>query len=236
VRSSRVRRSRRIPFSTFSLVLLLPLLLGSSPRTPLKPSVFPPVPVPSFSDRVTLQYEQAATSLRRNDCAGAAKALTPVMASKGSEAGFARLLSGLYAHACEQVPLAEERLFGAANPDGVLEDWRLYLLSDAAQARGHALLAQASLAKLLGDYPASPLRPRALLKAATLAWERGDSQRALELVEQKRREDLQGEDAVALETLAWEIANRLGDPELRRDAARQLLIQAPTVASSVQAA
>ena len=81
-------------------------------------------------------------------------------AGRGAEAAFARLVTGLYAHACEQVGLAEERLFAAADPGGPLEDWRLYVLADSAAARGHRAASPAPrLAKLLGDYPASPLRP-----------------------------------------------------------------------------
>jgi soluble lytic murein transglycosylase len=208
------------------------MLLGSASKVPVRPGGS--APIPSFSDRVALQYEQAAAALRRKDCAGAAKALTPVMLTRGSEAAFAQLLSGFYGHACEDVALAEERLFAAADPDGILEDWRLYLLSDAAVARGHLLLAQASLAKLLGDYPASPLRPRALLKAAELAWQRGDAARALELVEIRRREAIGGESAEELEKLAWQIGLRQGDPEIQRAAARRLLTEAPTAAAELQ--
>ena len=91
----------------------------------------------------------------------------PADRGQGPRSGFARLLTGFYAHACEQEKLAEERLFQASDPGGPLEDWRLFLLSDAAVAQGHILLSQASLARLIGDHPASALRPRALVKAAT---------------------------------------------------------------------
>ena len=172
--------------------------------------------------------------MRRNDCAAAYKALAPVLAGKGQEATFAQLLLGFYAHSCEQAAYAEDRLFAAADPDGPLEDWRLYILSDSAAARGHVLLAQNSLAKLLGDYPGSVLRPRALLKAATIAWSRGDSRRALELVQAGRSEELRGDEAAQLEALAWEIGNRLGDREVQTEAARRLLVSFPAKASELK--
>ena len=147
-----------------ALVLLLPLLLGSATTSP--PRSGAAGPLPGHSDRAALAYSEAAAAVRRKDCAAAYKALSPILAGRDSEAAFSQLLLGFYAHSCEQVAYAEERLFAARNPDGPLEDWRLYLLSDTAAARGHVLLAQTSLAKLLGDYPGSALRPRALLKAA----------------------------------------------------------------------
>lgn len=203
--------------------------------------------------------------MRRHDCAGAMAALAPLApgstlnppsqrsgtAAAGAlgvlglaeiteinrrEAAFASLLVGLYASSCGQVALAEERLFAGADPKGLLEDWRLYLLSDSARARGHLLLAKAALAKLLGDYPASPLRPRALLKAARLAWEQGDGPAALALIQQGRREGLRGEEATQLRVLAWEIGSRRGDAAVRGDAARELLIEDPTVAAQLNVA
>jgi soluble lytic murein transglycosylase-like protein len=226
------RRIRRTPVS-LTFALLAPLLLVSATQAPVR---YGSAPLPGFSDRTAVQFQEAAAALRRRDCAGAAKTLAAVAATKGPDSSFARLLSGFYAHACRQPAVAEERLFQAADPKGVLEDWRLYLLSQSARERGHILLAQTSLAKLLGDYPTSPLRPRALLDAATLSWERGDARRALELVERKRREGLRGEQATGLERLAWEIGVRQGDLEIQRAAARRLLTEAPAVASELKVA
>ncbi|HSG39924.1 MAG TPA: lytic transglycosylase domain-containing protein, partial [Thermoanaerobaculia bacterium] len=129
---------------------------------------------------------------------------------------------------------AEERLFAAADPDGPLEDWRLYALADVAAGQGHIALSQASLAKLLGDYPGSVLRPRALLKAATLAWERGDAARALELIQAGRGEELPAAEAMALETLAWEIGTSRGDGAVRAEAARRLLVSFPAKAAELK--
>lgn len=226
-----MRSRSRFPFA---LVLLLPVLLGSAPSVPgnLVPGL--DTPLPGHSDRASLAYAEAAAAVRRRDCNGASRALAPIIAAKGADGELAQLLSGFYAHVCTQTGLAEERLFAAADPDGPLEDWRLFILADAARARGHVLLAQASLAKLLGDYPRSLLRPRALLKAARIAWERNDSRRALDLAGQARREDLRGPEATDLEALAWEIGGRLGDVEVQRAAARELLTDSPLKASELK--
>jgi soluble lytic murein transglycosylase-like protein len=228
VRSSRSRSTRFVPLA----FLLVPLLLGAVSRPSNRPGGF--APIPGTSDRAALTYAEAAAAVRARDCAGAFRALGTLTAGKDRDAAFAKLLTGFYAHACEQEKLAEERLFHASDPDGLLEDWRLYLLSDAAEAQGHVLLSQASLARLIGDHPASALRPRALVKAATLAWGRNDVNRALELIDRARRDHIAGEEAVRLERLAWEIGNRTGNEEVRREAARHLLTEAPAVASELK--
>ncbi|HEX4964222.1 MAG TPA: lytic transglycosylase domain-containing protein [Thermoanaerobaculia bacterium] len=219
-------RHRATPF------LLVPLLLGAASAPP--PRLGGAGPLPGHSDRAALAYADAAAAVRKKDCSAAYKALQPILAAKGQEGRFAGLLLGFYAHSCEQVAYAEERLFAAADPDGPLEDWRLYILSDAAAARGHVLLAQTSLARLLGDYPGSVLRPRALVKAAGLAWQRGDAPRALELVQAARSEELAGDDAAQLEALAWEIGGRTGDRKVQAEAARRLLVSFPPKAAELK--
>jgi soluble lytic murein transglycosylase len=230
------RRSPKSPRNAVpsAVLLLVPLLLGSASQPAIRPHSA--VPFVTSSDRTALLYAEAAAAVRRGDCAGAAKILAPLSAGKGAEAGFARLVTGFYAHACDQSGQAEERLFAAQDPDGLLEDWRLYALSEAAEQRGHTLLAQASLAKLLGDYPASPLRPRALAQAAELAWNHQDAQRSLDLVAQARREKIDGPEATRLEKLAWQIGNALGDEEVRREAARRLLADSPAAAAELAVA
>jgi soluble lytic murein transglycosylase-like protein len=224
---------RRI-VTTVAPVLLVPLLLGAASQLPTRP--VPVRAIPGISDRASLLYADAASAVRRKDCASAFKILAPLSGDRGAEGSFARLLSGFYAHSCEQVGLAEDRLYAAGDPEGVLEDWRLYILSDSAAARGHVLVAQNALAKLLGDYPGSILRPRALVKAASLAWQRNDARRAMELVEQGRRDEVQGDEATQLERLAWEIGNRLPDDAIRREAARRLLTDSPGAAAELQVA
>jgi soluble lytic murein transglycosylase-like protein len=226
-----VRRRKPIRHRA-ALLLLVPLLLGAATTSP--PRYDLTATLPGHTDRASLAYADAAAAVRRKDCGAAYKALAPVLAGKGSEAAFARLLLGFYAHSCEQVAYAEERLFAAVGPGGPLEDWRLYLLSDSAAARGHVLLAQTSLARLLGDYPGSVLRPRALLKAATIAWQRGDAARALELIAAGRSEDLRGDEAAQLESLAWEIGAQQGDRGVQAEAARRLLVNFPFKAAELE--
>jgi len=225
-------RSRKPIRRRAPLILLVPILLGAATSSPPRHDLAGPLP--GHSDRASLAYAEAAAAMRRKDCGAAYKALAPVFAAKGSEAAFGQLLLGFYAHACEQVSYAEDRLFAAADPQGPLEDWRLYLLSDSAAANGHILLAQTSLARLLGDYPASVLRPRALLKAAAIAWQRGDSRRALDLVAAGRSEELRGDEAAQLEALAWEIGGRLGDSAAQAEAARRLLVNFPLKAAELK--
>ncbi len=215
-----------------ALVLLLPLFLGSATTSPPRTGAIAG-PLPGHSDRASLAYAEAAAAVRRKDCAAAYKALAPILSGRDSEAAFSQLLLGFYAHSCQQVAYAEERLFAARNPDGPLEDWRLFLLSDAAAARGHVLLAQTSLAKLLGDYPGSALRPPALLKAAGLAWQRGDARRALDLVGAGRSEDLRGDEGAQLEALAWQIGVQTGDRDVQAAAARRLLVNFPLKAAEL---
>jgi soluble lytic murein transglycosylase-like protein len=215
-----------------ALVLLLPLLLGSATASPPRSDTVGPLA--GHTDRASLAYAEAATAVRRKDCGAAYKALAPILAGRDAEAAFSQLLLGFYAHSCQNAAYAEERLFAARNPDGPLEDWRLYLLADSAAARGHVLLAQTSLAKLLGDYPGSPLRPLALLRAATLAWSRGDSQRALDLVGAARSEELRGDEASQLEALGWQIGVQTGDRAVQTEAARHLLVNFPAKAADLK--
>jgi soluble lytic murein transglycosylase-like protein len=216
-----------------ALLLLLPLLLGSATASPPSSPTYPG-PLAGHPDRATLAYAEAATAVRRKDCTAVYKALTPILSGHDSEAGFAQLLLGLYARSCGQVAYSEERLFAAKNPNGPLEDWRLYLLADSAAARGHILLAQTSLARLLGDYPGSVLRPLALLRAATLAWGRQDAQRALDLVGAARSEDLRGDEAAQLEALGWQIGAQTGDRAVQAEAARHLLVNFPMKAADLK--
>lgn len=226
-------RSRKQRRPSLAPVLLVPLLLGSAPPVSPGRSGFT-APLSGHSDRATLAYAEAAAAVRRKDCGAAWKALAPVASAKGKDGNFALVLAGLYARECQQIGLAEERLFAAKDPDGPLEDWRLYALSETALVRGHVLLAQTSLARLLGDYPGSVLRPRALLDAARIARERGDDRRALDFVEQARREELRGPQATELEVLAWETGGRLGDLAVQQEAARRLLTDSPLKAAELK--
>lgn len=171
--------------------------------------------------------ETAAAALRRRDCTAALAALDPLAGGDGPEAAFARQVQGFYAHACEDVELAQRKLFAAADAAGPLEDWRLLVLADSAAALDRLPVARAALDRLLADHPQSPLRARALLRLAELAWSAGDAPTALEAVGRARREVLAADAAAGLEELAWTLGGAIGDPEIRREAGRRLLAGAP---------
>jgi soluble lytic murein transglycosylase-like protein len=216
------------------LLLLVPLLLGSARSLPQ--GTLPPLRADGSSALTagSPAFQQSAAALRLRRCTAAIQGLEPLRSGNGREALMAQLVSGFYAHACEQPALAEERLFAAVDPGGPLEDWRLFLLADSAAANGHLHLAQATLARLLADYPDSPLRPRAWVRAARLALANGDTRRAVQMVRSARAAALPGGEAAEIEGLAWEIGTRTGDSVLRAEAARRLLVLAPGQAADLK--
>jgi tetratricopeptide (TPR) repeat protein len=246
-------RGRRHPvLQLATLIVAASLLSGTAPppealdlpRTP-PPAVGgaaepiavagPPEPGPSAAPLIAFpELLDAAAALRRRDCSGAIAALETVAGGVGPAASLAGLAQGLYAHACQQIELAETKLFASAHTGGALEDWRLLILSDTAEARGHRPVAEAALVRLIENHPDSPLLPRALQRAAELAREGGDARRALELVDTGRRLGLSGESAARLEELAWQIGGEIGDREVRATAARRLLVEAPFEASRLK--
>jgi soluble lytic murein transglycosylase-like protein len=224
-------RSHRLSSRVLLLAAGLPLLLAGLRQ--LRSTAPSPGDIPAEAVSSGPAFRAGAEAMRRHDCAAAVADLAPLVAGVGPDHNLASLVSGFYAHSCEQVALAEEDLFAARAPGGQLEDWRLLLLGDTALARGHVLVAKAALAKLLGDYPGSPLRPRALARAAALDWAQNDATGALALVRQARREGLHREERTRLDSLAWEIGTRLADPQVRSEAARALLISSPLVAAQL---
>ncbi len=216
------------------LFVILPLLLGSAWH---------------LSDSRSMvsrprAWREAADLLRKGDCPAALLAVDALASSAtGQDAVFARLAGGFYARACGRSELAETRLRAIEAPGGLLEDWRLWELAQAATEAGHRASTESALARLLGDYPASPLRPRALLAAARLAVERGDSRRALELAELGRRPAALADAPPAtatdapkaeLEELAWKVATAAGNAAERARSARRLLVEFPTRAAELK--
>ncbi len=207
-----------------SALLALPLVLGSTPP----PSSIDPNPLRAGV------YENAAALLRARQCPQAMAAIDALAnSSTGQRAAFSRLAGGFYAHACGNEALAEERLFAARAPGGTLDDWRLFLLAEAAHANGHATRAAAALDQLAGNYPGSPLAPRALARSAAIAWAAGRGERALALIEGGRRRHLGGVEGAELEALAWTIGNASSDSRLSAEAARRLLVDFPSKAAEL---
>lgn len=227
---------------------------GQSSPSPILPTEdslsTPPSPGSPVRDLLPV-YLEAAAALRHRDCDRALEKLRPLTTGgttdradagapgAGADPVFARVILGLYAHACERVEQAQELLFLGGGRGTPLEDWRLLTLADAAAALGHDAVARAALETILSEYRTSPLYPLALEKAAVSARDAGDPARALELAEGGRppQPTAGGELPAATETrldlLVWEIGEELGDEEIRRRAARRLLIRNPETADEL---
>lgn len=191
-------------------------------------------------------YGEAAAALRQRRCGEAQAALAPLREPEASHPRLARLVSGLYAHACENVALAAERLAlsdepgeagGSGEPGGAgppLEDWRLFILAQSAFAAGDDSAARRALTELLSDYRDSPLWERALVTAIEQRAEADDPDHALELVRWSReQEGLSPETIARAETLAWDLGRSLGDLAVQARAARRLLTHAPLTAGEL---
>jgi soluble lytic murein transglycosylase-like protein len=181
----------------------------------------------------TSRYSQAAHALRDGNLQLARQHLAEVAREHSDEAVRARLVEGLYAWEAGETGLAEELLGSVSIPGGELEDWRLFLLAESAQKDGQDEQAASVLARLITDAPESPLQSKAYLQAARLALKEGDERHALTLIDAARKAKIRGEEAVELEHLAWKLGKSLDDEQVRRDAARQLLVRAPLTAGAL---
>ncbi len=178
--------------------------------------------------------EEAAAAVRRKDFEAARRHLLAPRNGGGVPARNVDLVLGLYAHACELPARAIASLGDERKASAALEDWRLWALADSARAAQQEDLAQRALLRILADHRDSPLRPRALLEAADLAFRREDHLRALELIGTARGSEMPAEVASALETLAWEIGLATGSRPLQEKAGRRLLAHHPTVAEELK--
>src|SRR6185436_1615218 len=70
--------------------------------------------------------------------------------------------------------------------------------------------------------------------AAQRAWDRGQTERALNWVELARAQKLAPLAATEVDVLAWRIGVALGDRIVERTAAKRLLVAAPTLASELR--
>lgn len=189
-----------------------------------------------LSDRVPAT---AAAALRRGDCAAALAPLALAAQRRGegpSPPPFAHLLYGLYAHHCERLEVALRELTAAAEPGGALEDWRLLVLADVAQALGRSAVALDALDRLIDQHPTSPLAPRAHLRAAEAAWVSdggGAGSAAWSWLERGRSGAAAG-NAAEIDALAWRLAAESDNRERQVSAARRLLAAAPARAAELQ--
>lgn len=223
----------------FTALLALALPLPDFQTPPEIPEVAPPeTTTPPSLPELDDTYHRAAEALRQRDCDVALSLLDPRVGNQEPDAAFARVVQGLYAHACEDVERARELLFLGGGVGSPLEDWRLLILADVTYALDQPAVAHAALDKLRNQYPESPLRWQARETAARHAWEAGDAEQALSIIERARPLAVEGlaEEAARLhlETLAWEIGVATDRPEVRRRAARQLLVHAPETAEELE--
>lgn len=218
-------------FSVFSLCILY--ILSSVPDRVQAATTLTPRPLAAPLTRPLARYATAAQTLREGDLQAARQLLEQVARRYPDEAVRARLLAGFYAWEAGEDQLAEELLGQVSVPGGELEDWRLFLLAESARENGDGEVAIAALDRLIADCPDSPLRARAFLEAAELYLEQGDERRTLELIDGARREEIGGEEEIELDNLAWKIGQRLDDEEIRREAARRLLVAAPLKAGAL---
>jgi len=221
--------------SLFCLVILHVQLSVSEGVQAATPTLRPAPPISTAHP--TTPYAQAAQALRENNLQMARQELESVARRHPEEAVRARLLAGLYAQetgdATEAGRLLAAMTTAGDRLGGELEDWRLWLIAESAKRQRHGEEARAALDRLLASCPRSPLRPAAYLEAARLADAAGDERRTLALIDGGRREKIGGSASVELENLAWKIGQRLNDPEVRREAARHLLVEAPLTASAL---
>ena len=180
-------------------------------------------------------YQEAAASSRRGELAGADRALAPIVARGGIEAGRARAVLGLLSYCAGDCARARS-WFDGGTAGSDLEDWRLYAEAECAAGGAVTAEARAALETLLSDNPESPLRNLAIVRLAEISWSAADPARALHWIERGRASALQPSDAAKLDTLAWTIGRATADFATVNEAARRLLVRAPLEASRLEVA
>ena len=122
-------------------------------------------------------------------------------------------------------------LEAGVDPNGLLEDWRLYLLADSLAAVGRSPEALAALALLIEDHRESPLQARAYRRYLELNLELGDWLVALKAIEAARQNGLGPALAPEIDELQWRIASEHDLEDLERETASRLLVEHPLTAS-----
>ena len=178
-------------------------------------------------------FKAAAEAQREGDFEAARQALSSLTAEPSS-GGTARLVLGLYAHANDEMQLAREYLGSSVERGSAFEDWRLFVLADAARADEQWAVADRALEELLSRYPASPIRAPAAIQWVEVARLQEDWPAALERIDLLRRGSLPASAVRDLEIATWEIGETLERPDLQEAAARQLLVGFPIDASKLE--
>ena len=175
-------------------------------------------------------YADVARAFRAGDLETAGDLLDDLAGDGRAAPADVELLLGLAAWSRGDGEEAADHLGRSASAGGVLGDWRLWVLADLAADGASAL---PRYEELIEAFPASPLRPAAMVTAARLHRDQGSPARALGIVERARRDGVEGSARVDLEELAWRLGGELGDESIRRPAARRLLAWSPWKASAM---
>jgi soluble lytic murein transglycosylase len=224
------------------LATLLTVAAGVRWRAAAAPAAPPPGAPPAAErlEPLVPHLAAAAEALRRGDCSAARAELGARAQGAAAAPRLVAVVAGLAAHACDD-PEGAVALLAAAEPAGgaggeaPLEDWRLLVLADSAAATGRRDLAAGARAALVAGQPASPLRPQALVAAAEAALAGGDAAAVAAMAARARAEGIEGEPRQRIESLAWQAAERAGDPAALAAAARGLLVHHPERADEVGA-
>jgi soluble lytic murein transglycosylase len=219
----------------FAAITISAALVRESPRATSQPVTPASAQRQELSlDPLPRAYKEAAEALRKDDFTAARQILSPLATADPSASFPASLILGLYAHASEEMLLAREYLEASANPGGAFEDWRLFVLADAAQAEEDRLTADRALEELLSRYPASPISPLAAVRWVEAARSQEDWTSALERIDLLRLQPLPASTMRDLEIAVWEIGEILDRADLLSSAARRLLVDFPIDASKLE--
>jgi soluble lytic murein transglycosylase len=179
-------------------------------------------------------YRQAAAAFREGDLEEAQRILAELAAAEPEQAPLARALVGLYAYERGFFEVAVETLAAPGAVGGALEDWRLLALADASRRLERPDVAAEALSRLLAEQRESPLRGRAYVEAAELAWDEGDPGRAMTWIREARGAQVTHHIAARADRLAWRIGRATGDRQAMEEAAKRLLVHAPKVARELR--
>ena len=196
----------RLSLTSLGLVLLIAAVRDRSSETPAQ-----------------LPHEAASTAAR----------FEPPRSNDPDPAEGLRLARGLEAFASGQTDTAVELLRHPASTETHLEDWRLFVLAESANASGDEQTPQEALATLIQQFPGSPVRPMAFQRAVEISIENEMWHEVLDWVELSRGTTLPQEQTSAIERLLWDMGDALGDKDLQMQAGHRLLVEDPILASEL---
>lgn len=168
-----------------------------------------------------------------HEATGTAARFEPPSSDDPGSADGLRLARGFEAFASEHPDTAVELLRYPASTETHLEDWRLFVLAESANAAGDEQTPQEALAALVQYFPRSPARPMAFQRAVEISIENEMWHEALDWVELSRDQALPQEQTSAIERLLWEMGDTLGDRDLQMQAGHRLLVEDPILASEL---